>query len=637
MRNRVLAAAVAALCCVLALSAVVLAVVDGWSFTHAVDAFVISNVVIGLSFGLCGALLAWHCPANPIGWLYALGGLLMLATAVASPLAQLLQDHDAPHWLVRLTVTVFMWSWPWHIGLVLPLTLLLFPDGHLPSPRWRPVAIAIAATAPLFVLEAGSAPHPLDGVPDGYGVLPAYHDLQWLWTVSELRWVLSVAIGLAALGVRFRRGDEQQRRQLMWLIAAAGVVAVAVTPWALVAGTPIAVLFAIPLLPAAVVVAILRHQLLDIRLAIARGLGYALLSGLVLALYAGLVVVLSGVASALLVALLALPLRARLQKVVDQLLYGDRGDPLRIASRVGGRLDAGLAGTIEEVREALRLPWVTVTVDGVVVASTGDVHGPSFSQELARGGELHVGLRAGQKRLDAADERVLALLAGPLGVAVHATALSKQLQLSRERIVSAREEERRRLRRDLHDGLGPLLTGVALSADAAANLLARDPDAAGSVLGNVRTDSRTAIAEVRRIVDDLRPRALDELGLAHALEVRAAQTNRRADGSVLSASVEATDLPELPAALEVAAYRVATEALTNAVRHSAATRVTMRLWCDDALRVEVIDDGAAVSSWKPGVGLSAMKERAAELGGSCEVGPCAEGWKVTLMLPLVAA
>jgi len=325
---------------------------------------------------------------------------------------------------------------------------------------------------------------------------------------------------------------------------------------------------------------------------------------------------------------------ARLQRAVDRLLYGERSDPLRVASRVGGRLGTGLASTLAEVQEALRLPFVAVRVEGVDVASVGTPDVSTVSLPLAEGA-LVVGLRAGEKKLSAADEKVLGLLAGPLSTALQATRLSEQLQVSRERLVVAREEERRRLRQDLHDGLGPLLTGVALSADAAANLAERSPGESQALLAGVRHDSRTAIAEVRRIVDDLRPPALDELGLVAALQARAAQTSRRTDGSTLVATVDAPgQLPPLPAAVEVAAYRIATEALVNAVRHSKATRVVTRLACDDELSVVVEDDGPALGEWAPGIGITGMYERAAELGGTCTVGPGPVGGVVRVTFPL---
>ena len=637
MRVRWLAGAFGLLALLAACVAIAAAWTLGWSFADAVEAFVVSNIIIGVSFALCGALIAWHQPRSALGWLYLVGGLCQSLTAAAGPMAELLDDRGAPTWLVRLDLTVWQYAWPINIGIAIPLSLLLLPDGKLASPRWRWVAWVVAVTALLFVLEIGLSPEGIPGLPPPYLVLDSYDQYAWLWTLSEVRLVLSVVVGVACLAYRYWRGTEVVRRQLLWLVGAAAVILLAVTPWALVAGTPMAVLFTIPLLPGAVAVAVLRHQLLDIRLVIARGLTFALLSGLVLAAYAALVIVLSGVASALLVALLALPLRSRLQAAVDRLFYGERRSPLTVASRVGRSMQGGLADTLAELGEALRLPYVGVHVDDVVLASGGELAGPSASMPLD-GATLVVGLRSGEKRLAPADRRVLALMSGPLSTAVRATSLLEDLQLSRERLVVAREEERRRLRRELHDGLGPLLTGVALSADAASNLAGPPSEALQERLTAVRRDSRSAILEVRRIVDNLGSPALDELGLLQALRLRAAQTTRRSDGSALTAVVEAgSDLPPLPAAVELAAYRIATEALTNAVRHSAASTVVLRVGCDDALHCEVLDNGIDNGPWQPGVGIVGMRERAAELGGTCEVGPGPSGGHVRLSLPVVVA
>lgn len=609
----------------------------GWTFRQALDAFVVSNIVIGVGFALCGALIAYHRPRHPVGWLYAVGGTLQLLTAAAGPTAAALREAAAPSWLVRAVLTIFNYSWPVHIGIVLPLSLLLLPDGRLPSPRWRALAVAVVATAPLFVLEIGLSPRSSPaGLPPAYLTLPSYDHLGALWTVSEVRWAASMLAGVAAVGIRYRRGDERLRRQILWLVAAAGIVLVAVTPWALVAGTPVVVLFTIPLLPVAITIGVLRHQLLDIRLVLARGVAYAVLSIAVLGAYAALVVVLSGVASALLVALAALPLRSWLQRQVERLLYGQRADPLRVASRVGGRLDRGVADTLEEMREALRLPYAAVSVGADRVASAGHSSAATTALPLGGDAQLIVGLRAGERRLDPSDQRVLQLLAGPLASAVRATLLSQDLQSSRERLVAAREEERRRLRRDLHDGLGPLLTGVALSADAAANLVARAPAEAADLLAAVRAESRTAIGEIRRLIDDLRPPALDELGLVGALEARAARTVARSDGGRLHAVIEPpAELPPLPAAIEVAAYRIVTEAMTNAARHSDASTIVVRVACGAALTVEIADDGTPGPTWTAGLGINDMCERVAELGGTCSIGPSRHGGRVLVSLPLV--
>ncbi len=607
----------------------------GWSLREAVDAFVVSNLVIGMSFGLCGVLVVWHRSRHPVGWLFLVGGTCQVMSAAAAVGAEMTLDHHGPTVLARGLVTVFGVAWPIHIGICLPLSLMLLPDGTLPSPAWRPWFWLIALTSPLFVLENGNG-HSDGTFPDGYLLLPVHGVWASLWSASEIRWALSMFVAVAALVVRYRRGDETMRRKLLWVVLGAGVLLIAVTPWALVSGTPLAVLFAIPLLPAGIAVAILRHGLLDVRLVLARGIAYLLLSALVLAAYAVLVLALSGVASALLAALLALPVRARLQTAVERLLYGARDDPARVATAVGGALHDLPAG-IEAVRASLRLPYAGIlTAEGTVVAAAGSTDGPTTTVPMPEGHALAVGLRPGEKALAPADERLLSMLIGPLAVAVSASTTASALQASREHLVAAREEERRRLRRELHDGVGTLLTGVVLAADAAGNLIGRRPDEAESLVRSIRSDLRSAVAEVRRLVDDLRPFAIDELGLVPALQARAEQTVRRVDGGDLQVSIDADLSEKLPAALEVAAYRIATEALTNVVRHSRASRVEVLVRTRAGqLEIDVLDNGPA-RPWKDGVGTASMSERAEELGGTCEHGPGPDGGIVRARIPLGA-
>jgi two-component system NarL family sensor kinase len=346
-----------------------------------------------------------------------------------------------------------------------------------------------------------------------------------------------------------------------------------------------------------------------------------------------------------LVALVVAPALPPLQRLVDRAMYGDRRDVARVVSQVGLRLtgeQAGLSGMAATVRAALRMPYVAVCDPAGPLAADGDPAGcvlRSVPLEYAGDvvGEIVLGLRPGERELAARDRDVLTLVAAPLAVAVHATGLSADLQSSRGRIVAAREEERRRLRRDLHDDLGPTLTGVAFAADAAANLIDDDPATTRDLLGSMRSDVRSAIAGVRRLVDDLRPPALDELGLVEALRRRTEQASWRADGAPVRISLDVDEpLPALPAAIEVAAYRIAAEALTNVVRHSRAAAAVVRLRCTDNLDIEVLDDGPpAGGGWQAGIGLRAMRERADELGGRFEAGPSPDGGRVFASLPLV--
>jgi signal transduction histidine kinase len=257
-------------------------------------------------------------------------------------------------------------------------------------------------------------------------------------------------------------------------------------------------------------------------------------------------------------------------------------------------------------------------------------------------GRLILGPRAGDETFGPADRRLLEDLAHQIGVAAHAVRLSDEalrlsadLQRSRERLVTAREEERRRLRRDLHDGLGPQLAGLTMTAEAARDLVSADPERAKELLSDLTERAQAAVADVRHLVYALRPPALDALGLLGALRAHADHHN---DGGV-NVSVEAPEqLPPLPAAVEVAAYRIALEAINNAERHAAARTCVVRIALDEvaaALRVEIVDDGRGIGEERgTGVGLSSMRERAAELGGRFSVeAPPAGGTRVRAYLP----
>jgi two-component system, NarL family, sensor kinase len=658
-RPAAVAIAVAVTAC--AVAGVTAAALLDFSRADAFGTFLATNATMGLTFGLCGALVAWHRPHNPVGWLLGADGLGHAISAAAGPGALLAQQHGAPIGVQRLLVTVFVYSWPWSIALFLPLTLLLLPDGRLLSPRWRYVGWGTVLTAPVFVLEMGAGPDsPVAGMPPGYLTLPAYDDLSWLWNLAELRNVVLLFLALVVLVLRYRRGADLVRRQLLWLVLATVCVLTAVVFWAFVRGTPTAVLFTIPLIPIAVAVAVLRHNLLDIRLLLSRTLVYVVLSGAVFAVYAGLVVVLdslvdaklgAGVLSALVIAVAFGPARTRLQRAVDRRLYGDRRDPARAMTRVGSQLgaDGGLPGVVAALRESMRFPYVAIRTPERVLAEAGAAPaGALVELPLDYGGtavgSLVLGPRRGESTLAPADRALLDVVAAPLALAVHATRLTADLQRSRERAATAREEERRRLRRDLHDGLGPRLTGVALRADAAANLLDTDPDEVRRLLTALGGDARTAIADIRRLVYGLRPPVLDQLGLVGALAQQLGSL-RREDGAPIGAALDTAGfaaMAALPTAVEVAAYRIATEAVANAARHSSATRVVVRLDHDRSpdgahLVVEVCDDGRAINgAWHPGVGLTAMHERADELGGSCAAGPTATGGRVLARLPVEA-
>ena len=659
--TRVLAASLFGLAVAELATAIGCELAGGVSWAGSVDSFTVTDGVIGLALSACGVLLAWYRPRNPIGWLFLAGGV---AYATSTAAVNLLGLGGSVGWstpVLRLLASLFMLAWPWGIGLCLPLALLLFPDGRPAGSRWRWLIWAIVVEGVLFELSFAAPGRQTFGSRSvtPYLALPLYHRLGALWAASNIAWAALFILVLASLVVRYRRGGDVERRQLLWLLLAVLVVlAYAGVPWGIFGRGPVLGLLVIPLIPAAVTVAILRYQLLDIRLVVSRALVYGLLTAAAAGAYVGLVALLdalvrsrvsldSAVVASVIVAVGFNPARIRLQRLIDRGLYGDRRDPVRAVSLVGERLagtgTAGLAGVLEALCDSLRLPFAAVRFGTAEAAAHGTapelLHGISLRYDGARIGELIVGLRSGQRRLSPPDIAVLELLAGPLAVALHATALSAALQQSRVSIVAAREEERRRLRRDLHDGLGPALTGIAFKADAARNALPAGPARASELLGALRADTTAAITDIRRLVNGLRPPALDDLGLIGSLRQQTDRLAQRPDGSSVAVCLNTPEpLPALPAAVEVAAYRIITEAMTNAARHSGATRIDVLLAVadGDGLRIEVRDDGRVPGpGWQPGFGLTSMRERAAELGGTCQAGPDpAGGGRVIAALPL---
>ena len=337
---------------------------------------------------------------------------------------------------------------------------------------------------------------------------------------------------------------------------------------------------------------------------------------------------------AALAAVVLQPTRVLLRGVFDQLLFGERPNPLGAASRVADNVGDDPTLALRAIREALVVPYAALLVDGEPVAVSGTATTHTHTLELDRAGRLVVGLRPGDLAFSAADEQVLRLVVPLLAQGLRARALAADLLESRGQTIAAVEEERRRLRRDLHDGLGPRLTGVAFTSDAARNLVRTDPAAAEELLATLRSDTVTAIEEIRRMVYAMRPPALDELGLVPALRQQATGLRNQEGNDVAVEITAPDDFPDLPAAVEVAAYRIVTEALTNVARHSDSPSAQVRLSTGtDGLRVEVTDRGLS-TGWVAGVGLSSMRERAEELGGTLAAAPGPDGGRVTALLPL---
>jgi len=351
-------------------------------------------------------------------------------------------------------------------------------------------------------------------------------------------------------------------------------------------------------------------------------------------------------------ALLVLPLAVALQRLLRRMVYGDREFPRRVVSDLR-QLDptsapeAALTETLSLLARRLRLSYAAIDVrppEGTdpVTASIGESRGNPVTVDLVAGGanlgRLRLEVSPQRDPFGPGDRRLLEDVGVQVGALVQAVLANLELQRSRQHLVSAREEERRRLRRDLHDGLGPSLATLAMRLESVSDLIERDPAGAAELANTLSEQARAEILEVRRLVEGLRPPALDQLGLVSALRQRAEEHRiPGADEGHMTWTVEAhDDVEPLPAAVEVAAYRIALEAVTNALRHSGATTCTVTLVREDGtlvLRVRDTGQGLAADP-RAGVGLTSMRERAEELGGSCTVASDHQGTTVEARLPI---
>jgi signal transduction histidine kinase len=313
-------------------------------------------------------------------------------------------------------------------------------------------------------------------------------------------------------------------------------------------------------------------------------------------------------------------------------MYGERDDPATVLVRLSQRLDSALAPEsilqtiVETLAQTLRLPYAAISLleEGPRFASTQDlppselIHLP-LTYQTERVGELLLAPRAAGEAFSTADMNLLNIIAGQAGIAVHNLRLTRDLQRSREKLVTAQEEERRRLRRDLHDGVGPTLASLSQRLETAADYVNTNPQASVDLLKELKGQVKGTVAEIRRLVYALRPPVLDEFGLITAIREHVAQYTGPGG---LQITFDVSDpMPPLPAAVEVAAYRIALEAFTNIINHARATTCQIRVKAENnSLLLEVADNGEGMSTrTRAGVGLTSMRERAAELGGECTI------------------
>lgn len=640
-----------------------------------------------LALATFGAIVIMRGDSPRYGWLMLTTGAVAALVGMAGSYSLYSFESDVP--LARLAIwTQDLWM-VWR-ALLLLLLPALFPDGKVASPGWRiPVKAATAAWIALIVVflmadraatnvflgediaaRLGGA---IPSNPTGFIPVPMIVTDIW-WALLELA---SVVIGIGSLITRWRGADVEMRQRLKWVIYALAMVLAIVAlqllnlPFQQV-GAELGLAGALDLLmnlagvalAVCLGLAVLKYRLYDVNLVINRTIVYGVLTVIVVVTYVAVVV---GVGAMLPIqeSLLALavtgavavafaPLRQWVQGWVNRLMYGHRDDPYSVLAKMG-RLLAGAGIPEDRLHEVVRTIAVSLNLPGAGIELEEDgewrelaTHGKLVDPDEGltviplrhQGdvvGRLLVAPRSAREPLSSQDIDLLEDLAHQAGALARSVRLTAALQRSRERLLLAREEERRRIRHDLHDELGPSLAGQTFQLDAILDRVEDDPVRARELLTALKERNQQLVADIRRLVYELRPPALDDLGVAGALAVQIAQI----DGSgsmAISLNTTPDPLPDLPAAVELAAYRIAREAITNTIRHAEARECTATLEATGTqLIVTVDDDGIGIDETRPhGVGLTSMRERTEELGGTFQLlSPESGGTVVRATLPVV--
>ena len=623
------------------------------------------NTTIVVITGGLGLLIQRKYPGHMVANLLLLLTLVTVIRGVALILRLYNEQFTTAATPIIETLTLVVGKSFYLPVIYIPLFLipLYFPTGRLLTPRWRPLAIGflvfLLGTMLIEILRPW--PEPVPTYIDSR-VFNGIHGQQTLFEIVEMvlgiSFVSIVLLVIINISLRYRRSSAVERAQMKWpFVSIVGAIGIALIVW----NSPalhsvdeqsgyLITWGLVMLYPVSMAVAILQHRLWDIDIVINRALVYGSLSALIVLGYFALVGLLgalfhtqfnaiSGIIITAVIAILFQPIRERLQNAVNRLFYGERDYPDTVLSRLADRIQGaeGPAGVlpnlVETVAVTLNVPYVAFKMPNredelEPLASWGrpvpHVEELVLAIQNEEIGKMLVGWRSPQESFTRNEIQLLNSIAAISANVIQAVKLSDELRLSRRRIVNAREEERRRLRRDLHDGLGPQLASQTLGLEAVAQYIPPNNEKALSLLESLKQQAENATKDVRRIVYDLRPPALDTLGLEGALQ----QFSHRLEGSSLRITLDFPQkLPNLPAAVETAIFRIVQEALTNVVRHARAntSRVSVRVETNHLL-LEVRDNGRGFSAQsRSGVGIQAMHERVAELNGILSIETLATG------------
>lgn len=623
----------------------------------------VTDVVNQFSFatlGILGLAVAFWRPRN---WLWGLASL----TALISALSNFTQEYAI--WAALRThptgplagpvAWLSVWIWA-PILCTAPLVMLLYPNGRLLSKRWRWVVALIVASIAFITIGLSIHPGPIDGLhapvsnPLGVDSLSGLSDL-----AESAGFYLTPGlgfVGLVSLVVRYRRASGDERQQLKWL-GLAGVLyaaqALLSNAYYATGGTDltlntigtIANIFSVLAFPLAVGIGVLKYRLFDVDLVISRALVYSALAVFITGVYVGIVVGLGSVVggrgrpnlglSIFATAVVALgfqPLRDRLQRLANRLVYGRRATPYQVLAeftrRVSGeealdRMAQVLAdGTgAESAAVYVGERQVAAFPPGLNGAAGGETRTVDVFHQGRQLGRLEVRKRRGEQ-LSPLEEKLLGDLAhqaglvfSNVGLAADLRARLEELRASRQRLVQAQDEERRRLERNLHDGAQQHLVALKVRLGLAQALAAKDPARLGPVLAELQTEADSTLATMRELAHGIFPPLLAERGLKEALQSHA----RRA---TLPVSVDADGLGRYPQEVEAAIYFCCLEALQNVQKYAQASTATVRLWEERGLlRFEVADDGVGFDPAlaRHGAGLTNLRDRLDALNGDLTI------------------
>lgn len=647
---------------------------NGFSLEQFGLLFVLIDVLFTFVFYMTSAIVFWKGFREPMGLVAVVAMVSFGSTFPSLVMAASVGTGFVHYWFLGIS----MLSW-----VSLSLFLLLFPNGKF-VPNWsRFVFVLIMIVDVMTLVYEGEMWEKFH--------IPAIFQLLWYGS--------STLILIYSQVYRFRnRATAAERQQTKWVVygASIGIVGFigmsALFDPSLNDGTAMTYVYlngvlnaSLTAIPITLMFAVLRQRLWNIDPLVKRTLVYGSLSVCIVLIYTVTVFYLSRVfqtrdhyvASLLATAVVAAafaPLKEWLQRQINRLMKGRHDDPYAVLLELGNQLiqpqdpDAMLHAVVRTVKDALRIPYTAIYTgiggQTTLVAAAGSLlYEQHVLPIIHRGkemGTLHIASRSAGEGFTAEDNKFLDVLlrqAGPIVENWHMTQgmklLAQDLQESREKLVLAREEERLYIRNNLHDDLAPKLAALALNAATAQIYVEKQPKVAIEMLGDLRKVIRSTVEEIRTLVHDLRPPTLDELGLIGAIQERITLLSKPAVMLAGEKGAEVLDiqlyapgpLPVLPAAVEVAVYRIATEALVNVVKHTNATSCTVRLELSETgqLQVEIRDNGAdfaplpvhPVAEGKSGIGLVSMRERAAELGGHCNIDrPAGGGTRVLAVIPL---